>query len=456
MPVVKELRERRAKLEHRHNEIVRVAEKEDRAFKDDEKDEIKRIHAEFVGLGERIEAQNGSASMKNELDQSVGDRRIAPTNATASPNGDRGSSGGQALFRDQTTGKVVRALGHSERLADQEREAADDHEGAYEGERPSVGDYLVARLTGRVPDGEQQQYKMLGESDGSGGILLEPQFGAGFIDLARAASVCSRAGAGTLRLDRAEMIFAVLASDPVSTWRFPGTTVPTSDATMSRITMHPRTLACVVPVQLELIEDAPNAGQILQHSLSASMGLALDQAALGVNAPQPAMPIGLLNTPGINTIAAVGTPTNYSKIGQAVTDILSANFSGEVADLAWCMSPRDAETFDGLVDSLGQPLRPTPFAAQVKRFHTTSFPINGGEGSNQSSMIVGDFSQMVIGMRTTGVTIRVLESGMFVDSAGVTWDAATSLQRLVVAHLRADVAILRPTFFSALTGVTAA
>jgi HK97 family phage major capsid protein len=289
-------------------------------------------------------------------------------------------------------------------------------------------------------------------ADGNGGLLLQPEFAAGFIDLARAASVCSKAGAVSIPVNMAELIFAVLASDPTSTWRHAGTVVPSSDATLSRITMHPRTLACVVPIEIELMEDAPNAGAILKHSLAASMALALDQAALGVVSPQtPAMPIGILNTAGINTIASVGTPTNYSQIGQAVTDILTANYAGEVGDLAWCHSPRDGETYDALTDSLGQPMRPTPLASQVKRFSTTSFPIVGG---TTTSMVVGDFSQLLIGLRTAAVNIRILESGYFIDNLGNAYEAATSLQRLVIAYLRADVAVLRPTFFTALTGVT--
>ncbi len=68
-------------------------------------------------------------------------------------------------------------------------------------------------------------------------------------------------------------------------------------------------------------------------------------------------------------------------------------------------------------------------------------------------MIVGAFGTAVLGVRKS-LTIRVLDSGS-VTVGGVTFDAAASLQKLIVAYLRVDVAFLRPSWFTVLSNVTA-
>ena len=90
---------------------------------------------------------------------------------------------------------------------------------------------------------------------------------------------------------------------------------------------------------------------------------------------------------------------------------------------------------------------------QLQARYTTSLPITEGAGT-ESSMVVGDFSQMLIGMRTRGVTIDVLDAGTAIDANSVTWNAADQVMKLVRAYLRADMALLRPTWFTVLSGVT--
>ena len=96
----------------------------------------------------------------------------------------------------------------------------------------------------------------------------------------------------------------------------------------------------------------------------------------------------------------------------------------------------------------------TPWVSQLKRLYTTSLPITEGTGADSVS-IVGDFGQMVLGVRTSGVNIRILDSGTATDSSGITYAAESQLMRLIVAYLRMDVAILRPSWFCVLSGITA-
>ena len=246
-----------------------------------------------------------------------------------------------------------------------------------------------------------------------------------------------------------------LLADPTGHWRAEGTEITASDVSFDRVTLRPKVLAAIVPITLELLEDAANAASIIEQALMAALGLKLDQAIL-LGAGTESTPRGVRNFDQVNETASVGTPTDYSKVSSAVSDIFKANYDGEASSLSWIMHPRDAETYDGLTDTTGQPLQPTPWAADLKRLTTTSLPDDEGGGSNESVSMLGDFSQCVVGTRTSGVNVRILDSGQVTDADGDVHNAASQLKKLIVAHLRADVALLRPTWFSKLEGITAA
>ena len=89
-------------------------------------------------------------------------------------------------------------------------------------------------------------------------------------------------------------------------------------------------------------------------------------------------------------------------------------------------NPRDGATYDGLADTTGQPLRPTPWAADLRRFSTTSISTTEGGSSDESYMLVGDFRQCLVGMRTSGINLEVLREGTVTDSSGESWNATSS------------------------------
>jgi hypothetical protein len=138
----------------------------------------------------------------------------------------------------------------------------------------------------------------------------------------------------------------------------------------------------------------------------------------------------------------------------AIGKILVANFNGDLSELSWMMDPVIAETYDNLREATtNAPLTPTPWVAQVQRYVTTSMPTTEGAGA-EHSMLLGHFPSCLVGMRTNGINIRILESGHATDSASVEWNAASQLMKLIVCHLRADVALLQPSWFTVLEDVT--
>lgn len=333
-------------------------------------------------------------------------------------------------FRDAATGRLVQALGPGDRLSAEQQSNAGEagiaghvapavHAGtgaAWSAKNePRFGEWLASRVTGR-PYG-RESLAQIGGDDISGGALLPSPIGSQVIDLARAPAVSITLGAQTLPMTAAEISLVRVDQDPTSHWRAEAQPVEASEMAFGRITLRPKTLAAVVPISIELMEDAPNAPQLIESSIGAAMALQLDRAALrGQGAENE--PRGISNHPTVNTVTAVGTPADYSSVTSAVGKIVRANFNGDASSLGWVMSPRDAETYDGLRDTTNQPLQPTPWAAALQRAPTNSMPADLGAGSDESEMIVGDFSQVLIGVRT-GITIRVLDSGEVTDSSGV-------------------------------------
>lgn len=349
-------------------------------------------------------------------------------------------------FRDLATGKVVRALRSHEPLSQRARRLPSDDDGE-QAEPFSVGRALQAMLLNDrsvLSDGEQRA--LFGGQDDNGGYLLQSQLAAQVLDLARAASVAMRAGAVTVPMESAELRLARLTADPTTSWRAETVRVPASNPTFDQVKLQAKTCAAIVPISLEALEDCQNIASVLEQSLRGAMGAALDAACL-IGSGAGSEPLGIVNASGTNTQTAIGTPVSYVKYSAAVGDILAANYPGELSDLAWILNPTDAELLDNLSETgTGAPLAKTPWTAAPKQLITTN--LTAGHS------IIGHFPSLVVGMRSRGVVIRVLDAGSATDSDSVTWNAADQLMKLVVCHMRLDVAIMRPAWFSVLSGLT--
>ena len=203
---------------------------------------------------------------------------------------------------------------------------------------------------------------------------------------------------------------------------------------------------------MELAEDARNIVTAIESALGSALGLALDVA--GLSGDGIAKPLGIFNMVGINEVTSVGTPADYVKVTNAIGKILQANYPHEgLENLSWVAHPRDWESYDSLTDTTDQPLLPTPWASKPRRLSTTSIDTTLGGGA-ESQMVIGDFREVLIGMRTSGVRIRIADDGIVTDAVSDTINATAHLMKFVIAVLRADIAVLRPTFFTKLTGVT--
>jgi HK97 family phage major capsid protein len=248
-----------------------------------------------------------------------------------------------------------------------------------------------------------------------------------------------------------------LASDPTAYWRRETASVTASAPSFGKITLRPKVLATLVPISIEWLEDVSNGQQLITTAIQNAMALELDRAALK-GTGGGAEPLGIVNASGVNAQTAVGTPTTYSNITTSVKNILVDNFNGPIEALSWVMNPIQAATYQGLVTGISSdntPLTPPEWAAKLQRFYTNSLAINTGNSPQDYDMVVGDFSQMVWGLRSSGMTIEVLSSGQATDADSNSFNALTEMYRYVRVYIRMDVGLLHSNWFDVLSGVTA-
>ena len=93
---------------------------------------------------------------------------------------------------------------------------------------------------------------------------------------------------------------------------------------------------------------------------------------------------------------------------------------------------------------------PPPSFQTLKRLVSNQVPVNqvqGTSGAVASCAFVGDFTKMLVGLRTN-LTIQISNEGG--DASG---GAFSNLQYWIRAHLRADIALARPNQFVKVVGI---
>jgi HK97 family phage major capsid protein len=299
----------------------------------------------------------------------------------------------------------------------------------------TLGKYLRSMIVGASSDVE---HRALSEgTDSAGGYTVPTVLAGEMIDRLRAESVMVAAGARTVPLTSDNLSIAKLATDPTPAFRAENAAIAESDPTFSSVTLTPRSLAVMTKVSRELFEDSLNLESELPRILSVAMAKEMDRIGLlgSGSAPEPR---GIANQSGIGTTALDAALTSYAPLLAAQTGILSAN-AGPVS--AMIMHPRDMGDLAGLTDTTNQPLNAPATLAGIPMLTTTAIPTDGGTGSNESTIFVGNFSHVMIGVRS-GVRVDVLRERY-----------ADSHQYGLVAHMRFDIAVQHAAAFHTITGV---
>lgn len=348
------------------------------------------------------------------------------------------------LDDDQTTppdvwidkdGKEVRALRHDQKFASAVR-------GANTEGRSDIGFGRLIRAMVLGPKNDAERRALSEGSDSAGGFTVPTITSAELIDNLRAALVVSRARARTVPLETDTTIIARIATDPTAAWRAEAGAVTESAPTFDSVTFTPRSLAVLVKVSRELLEDSLNIEQALNTVFAGALGAEVDRVTLlgSGTAPEPR---GIKNTSGIGSVS-MGTNgaalANYDKLLDAVQTQLDANAGDPTAAI---MAPRTLIAFDKLKDTTNQPMRRPVSIESLPFLAGTSMPVNETQGTavNASTIIVGNFAELLLGFRNQ-LRIEVLKERY-----------AENLQYGFIAHLRVDVQLAHPASFVKLIGI---
>lgn len=318
----------------------------------------------------------------------------------------------------------VRALRPEQRMAELE---------TYSGAPLSLGRAIRAAILGDWSDAEAEQRVMGTVTGALGGFLVPSAISASVIDLARNQSSVIRAGAGTIPMPAQKLRVVRVISDPTAAWRAEGAVINESDAGFEPVELVAHSLAALVRVNLELLEDVPTFAGMIEGQLASALGLEVDRAALNGSGTAPE-PRGVLNTSGIFTDDVGGPLANYDPMLDAIGKIEGANIAPAAALLPSGVKTDLSKLKTGISGDLTKLTPPAEWSA-LNRFVSNQVPAD--------TVVIGDFSQMAVAMR----------SSLQIEASRTAGDAFSKAQVLVRAILRADVLVMRPKAFASLTGI---
>lgn len=278
-------------------------------------------------------------------------------------------------------------------------------------------------------------------SGGATGILIPEAFQGQWIDNLRAFMVLEAAGMTTATMSARTVTSSRIVSDPPVAWRSEGSALNAGDPTFELRQLVANSLAVRVQATAELAQDSPDFGSQLLNVMGRALAQEVDRVGL-MGTGLANQPTGIVNTTGINTVAGIGSPIHQDLV-TGVQRLLESNVELERADKNAIMSPRTWGTLENLQSADGQPImRPNALERTAYR-PTNSIPNNLGGGENESLIVMGDFTDLVLGVRMEA-SVEALRLQSFADS----------LKLEFIGWTRVDFMVRRPASFVVLEGVT--
>lgn len=283
-------------------------------------------------------------------------------------------------------------------------------------------------------------------TDSAGGYTVPEALSTSLIDRVRNAMVVMRAGAVTVPMTSDVLHIARLGqpdsvSPPITTaqWKAENADIEETDLLLERVSFSAKTLPVLLKLSVELSEDSVNIDTAIERELSAQLALELDRVALlgSGSAPEPR---GVRNQSGVHVEDFAGaTPTNYDHAIDAIGRLWALNHepTGRISNASYAVM---LAKFKSSADD--QPLRVPEVVAAVPSFRTQQIA-NAGVSPDTTSLYVADWSNLMIGMRTS----------FRMEVSRVAGDAFKKLQIWVRCYLRADVQLAHPEAFDVTVNV---
>lgn len=346
---------------------------------------------------------------------------------------DNETSPGELKFVD---GKGIehRIYRHNEKIASPLTEGLSEY---------SFGRIVRANIIGNSNDLTYEEKALSGSVGSSGGFMISEQVVAGVLDKARNLACCFKAGAKTFVMDAPEVRICKVKTSPQAYYRAENTEITEGSWEIEDINLVAKTMGVLLVLSLELIQDAPNAAQTIQDSMSASIAEKLDLGILsggGVNNI-----LGIANYPDVNILdkgTNGGTITTYDDFSNGVEDCYDHNGIPN----AVIMAPRTYFTIDRLKQGTTlEPLSGPESYQALKKFTTNQVGIADTKGTcvSASKAYIGDFTQVLVGLR----------SGLQIETSRDAGDSFKKVQLQIRAIMRLDSVLLRPSHFCVIEGI---
>lgn len=311
----------------------------------------------------------------------------------------------------------------------------------------SLGRYIAGSLTGQWKGAERErEFRTQSTTVGSaGGFLVPEPLSNVLVDLVRNRAVFVQAGARTIPLSTGSLRVPLVTADPTAVLRGEGEAITESDAAFGEMRLSPYSIAAMVRVNNELMEDAPGFASMVDNMLAQTLALKLDAYALyGTGSAQPQ---GLRHLDGAaeQTMGTNGAAmSDYDKILDLAQAIEEVNGTASVAIMAPRTRTKLAKLVTGISGDKTKLSPPAEFTA-LRRLVSNQVSITETQGSasTASTVFMGDFTQAAVAIR----------QGITIETSRVADDAFHKNQTLIRAIMRADIAWFRPAHFGRLIGV---
>jgi len=396
----------------------------------EELEQVRAMHADMATKKTEIDLIEESERLERELSET----RRPPEDQIG---GDRNADASRGTYWLDQHDRKIRVLKNTESLYRSLMPA-----GGYREESGlGFGRFCRAVVMGATTDAEKRTLEEA--TDGAGGYLVPLALSSTVIDRLRARSVCFQAGAITVPMTSQTLKIARIAQDMSVSWRPEAGVINDSDATFDAVQFIAKSLAGIVKVSRELLEDASNLDQIITDVFAKAIALEVDRVCL-LGTGSNDQPTGIATTSGVGSIS-MGTNgaalANFDKLSDAVTTLRTANAAEPTAAI---LAPRTAGTIDKFKDTLNQPMRKPGSLEKMPFLITSSLGVAETQGTSSvaSRIILGDFTQLMVGMRTsfglTHLKERYSDYGL----------------HAFLAWMRCDVALAHPQSFCQLVGIT--
>ena len=280
-----------------------------------------------------------------------------------------------------------------------------------------------------------------GGSGAAGGFTLPDDMFEHIVTLTSHAQTMVQAGARVVEVLHDDLTIPRMLSMPTPAWRLENAAVAESDPTFEQAKLTPRSLAVMVKVSRELLEDGFEIDKALTTILVGALAQEIDRGILRGTGTAPE-PLGLLSRAAINdlTSTAASVLDTYLPLNNAIWQLRGDPFPSEPN--AYIVGFPLAAILDGMTDVERRPQQMPKALADMPRFTAKALAYAAGDPFTDGyAAAIGDFTQMLIGWKN-GIRVELLRE-RYADVGQVAF----------LVHVRVSMELLNRWSFRVLRGL---